>query len=66
VEFRYLTVLAIGLGCPYLGSANPNQAEEIVRRSVANTNADWAAAPKYDFTERDTVTQNGETLNEGL
>lgn len=45
---------------PCLGAATtPNQAEEIVRRSVANTNADWSAAPQYDFTERDVVSQGG-------
>lgn len=30
-------------------------ADEIVKRSVANTTADWHAAPQYDFTERDAV-----------
>ena len=30
-----------------------------MQRSVANTNADWNAAPKYDFTERDVVTRHG-------
>lgn len=34
-------------------------AEVIVQRSVANTNADWAAAPQYDFSERDVITKNG-------
>jgi len=33
--------------------------EEIVRRSVQNTNVDWAAAPQYSFTERDIVTKHG-------
>jgi hypothetical protein len=33
--------------------------EEIVRRSVENTNADWAAAAQYSFTERDVVTKHG-------
>lgn len=44
-----------------LWSANsaPDRAQEIVERSVANTNADWAAAPQYDFTERDVVTGHG-------
>jgi len=32
---------------------------EIVQRSVENTNADWAAAPQYSFTERDITTKNG-------
>jgi len=32
---------------------------EIVRHSVENTNADWAAAPQYTFTERDITTRNG-------
>ena len=33
--------------------------QEIVQRSVQNTNADWAAAPQYAFTERDVVTSHG-------
>ena len=36
--------------------AAPPDAREIVRRSVANTLADWNAAPQYDFTERDVIT----------
>jgi len=53
-------VVAIAIVYSSLGSgANPNQAEDIVRRSVANTNANWAAAPQYDFTERDSITRNG-------
>jgi len=39
--------------------SSSDNAGDIVRRSVANTNADWAAAPQYDFTERDIVTQHG-------
>ena len=35
------------------------RANDIVRRSVANMNADWAAAPQYDFTERDSINRNG-------
>jgi len=32
-----------------------DQVRDIVRRSVENTNADWKAAPAYDFTEKDVV-----------
>ena len=32
---------------------------DIIQRSVANMNTDWAAAPQYDFTERDSINQNG-------
>src|SRR5581483_284934 len=32
-----------------------DRADEIVRRSVANMDADWAQAPRFDFTERDVV-----------
>ena len=60
MNLRGMAVVAIAIVFSSLGSgANPNQAEDIVRRSVANTNADWAAAPQYDFTERDTITRNG-------
>jgi hypothetical protein len=36
---------------------SPNRAEEIVQRSVRNIDSDWAAAPRYDFKERDVVTK---------
>jgi hypothetical protein len=35
------------------------RAKDIVRRSVDNMNADWAAAPQYGFTERDLTDHNG-------
>ena len=37
----------------------PNPARDIVRRSVQNINADWDAAPRYNFTERDIVVKQG-------
>ena len=36
-----------------------NAVEEIIHRSVQNTDADWAVAPQYAFTERDVVTSHG-------
>ena len=42
------------------GANAPDQARDIVRRSVENTNADWKAAPQYDFTEKDVVTRHGQ------
>lgn len=33
----------------------------IVQRSVANTNHDWAAAPRFDFTEHDVIVKHGST-----
>jgi hypothetical protein len=39
--------------------APSSQGDEIVQQSIKNVNADWAAAPQYDFTERDVITQNG-------
>lgn len=33
---------------------------EIVQRSVDHNNADWAAAPQYSFTERDTIVKGGQ------
>src|SRR5438270_3142584 len=33
--------------------------EEIVRRSVKNTNSNWEAAPQYSFTERDVTEKQG-------
>ena len=53
-------ILAVGVTA--LSAANLPTAGEIVRKSVANTQADWKAAPKYDFTERDIVTKKGTTV----
>ena len=60
MDLNRVSLLAIGLACASSAvGATSNQAEEIVRRSVVNTNADWAAAPQFDYTERDVITQNG-------
>jgi hypothetical protein len=56
IRLRYF---AVALLWAHSSWGADNQAEEIVRRSVANTNADWAAAPQYDFTERDVITKGG-------
>lgn len=37
----------------------PDRAGEIVQHSVRNIDADWAAAPQYDFRERDVITKRG-------
>jgi hypothetical protein len=37
----------------------PDRIERIVAESVQNTNADWSAAPQYDFTERDVIVKSG-------
>jgi hypothetical protein len=34
--------------------------KEIVRRSVANNQANWKAAPEFSYTERDLITKNGQ------
>ena len=39
--------------------AQPPDAQEMVRRSVAAQTADWNAAPNYSFVERDTVAKHG-------
>ena len=60
MHLRCLVAVATTLGYSCLAfGVNPNQAEDIVQRSVANINRDWAAAPQYDFTERDTLTHHG-------
>ena len=48
----------IGLAASVL-SACASIADEILRQSVANTQADWRAAPDYDFTERDVTVKRG-------
>ena len=47
------------LACGQVSGAVADRAQDIVQRSVANTNADWAAAPQYEFTEHDIITQHG-------
>lgn len=54
----YLGLLLGACSC-WAAVVAKSPAEAIVQRSVANTNADWGAAPQYDFTERDIVTQHG-------
>ena len=41
-----------------LFAASPNP-QDIVAKSVANTEADWRVAPQYNFTERDVITPDG-------
>ena len=41
------------------GHAAALSADEIVRRSVANTQANWKLAPQYAFTERDVISKGG-------
>jgi hypothetical protein len=53
-----LTVVLATYGGAAVSSAD--RTAEIIRRSVANTNADWAAAPQFDFTEKDVTTHGGE------
>lgn len=33
--------------------------QDIIQRSVENTNEDWAAAPRYTYTEHDVIIKNG-------
>jgi hypothetical protein len=51
--------LLAGLAVSALWAAALPGADEIVKRSVANTVADWRAAPQYNFTERDVATRDG-------
>lgn len=56
LEHIGLVVLAIASAGPVVGAST---VEEIVHRSVQNSDADWAAAPQYAFTERDVITRHG-------
>lgn len=49
----------IGLAASVLSAGALPNADEIVRQSVANTQADWRAAPDYNFTERDVTVKHG-------
>jgi hypothetical protein len=37
----------------------PARLQEMVQRSVDNSNADWAAAPHYTYTARDVIAKYG-------
>jgi hypothetical protein len=56
MEPRLFLALAV---FPAILLAQPPDAREIVRRSVAAQTADWNAAPNYSFVERDTVAKHG-------
>lgn len=43
-------------------AANPD-IQDIVRRSVANNDRNWKAAPQFNFTERDVITKSGKTIH---
>ncbi len=53
---------AISLSGLWAAGPAPNRVERIVAESVQNTNADWSAAPQYDFTERDVITKGGKRV----
>ncbi|HEX3877413.1 MAG TPA: hypothetical protein VHW24_10525 [Bryobacteraceae bacterium] len=58
-----IVAFALFLPCTSWGAnLASDRVEDIVRRSVSNINADWNAAPQYDFTERDIVTRHGKRL----
>lgn len=54
-------IVSAALSLPGLWAAAPapDRVERIVAESVHNTNADWSAAPRYDFTEQDVITKRG-------
>lgn len=60
VVWRVLILAAaVPLGALAAAAPAPDRVERIVAESVQNTNADWSAAPRYDFTERDVITKGG-------
>jgi hypothetical protein len=44
-----------------LAAAQPS-ADEIIKKSVARTKADWQAAPQFDFMERDVIAKKGRSV----
>ena len=44
-------------------SAPDDDVQQIVKLSVAQTDADWKAAPQYTFKERDVITKGGRTTS---
>ena len=58
-SMRHSWMALIGLAASVLSAGAFPNADEIVRQSVANTQADWRAAPDYNFTERDVTVKHG-------
>jgi hypothetical protein len=58
-HMRRVWACLIALPIVCTGAALPG-VEEIIRKSVANMEANWRAAPDYDFTERDVVQKSGQ------
>ncbi len=56
-RFRSWVCLALMLALSGLARASEPGAEEIIRRSLEVTQADWAAAPRYSRIERDEDTR---------
>ena len=61
ISGRWLVALA-GACSSFLAARaqTPPDVSDIVARSVANSDADWKAAPEYSFTERDAITKGGD------
>src|SRR5690242_18531578 len=50
-------ILCLGVSLSF--AATPPNVQEIVKKSVGNTEANWNAAPQFDFMERDITTKKG-------
>jgi len=59
VSRNWAIVVITMLVSPRCFGAKSSQAQDIVARSVQNMNADWSAAPQFDFTERDVIRKKG-------
>ena len=51
------------LACPVLGFPEQPTAQQMVRLSVASTEADWRAIPHYSYIERDADVKGGATTS---
>jgi hypothetical protein len=49
-------------GCWVAAAPVATKVEDIVQRSINNTNADWQGAPHYDYTERDVIVKGQQTV----
>jgi len=58
-HFTSSWLLLFGAGFPFSAVAGAPNVADIVKRSMAASNADWKAAPEFAFTERDVETKRG-------
>jgi hypothetical protein len=62
-RIRLLVCGLLVLACPIMALSGQPSTQEMIRLSVASTEADWKAKPHFSYIERDTDVKDGETTS---